>query len=377
MKSKLLIILIIFSLLSFPMFNNDYIDITHMVSLSSIGISYEENKINIHSYVINNTSMSKTDYNTSSSNNNSIIIKTTNDTFEEAFFDLMNSTALVVDFSHIETLILHTSVFNEQLIKELTNYIVNQKKFYPKFNIYVTNENLNEIYNINFLNDTSSYYTLLTEYKSDIEYHKTTFIDLTNDFYEDNFFIMYPCIKLNKNILSNNEIKTSISIDGYYYFDKDIKKIQFNELPLLYFLYSTNDVIFKITNENYYLSNYSLRTFKLHNKLYLLYYIKSTYQDDLKFIIKDLIISLYNEGIDVLICGGIGGGAQNALAQAGIKLYGGVAGNCDAAVEALLAGSLNYNPNVECSHHGEGHSCSGGCGEHGCGSHGCGDHGCH
>jgi hypothetical protein len=281
------------------MFNNDYIDITHMVSLSSIGISYEENKINIHSYVINNTSMSKTDYNTSSSNNNSIIIKTTNDTFEEAFFDLMNSTALVVDFSHIETLILHTSVFNEQLIKELTNYIVNQKKFYPKFNVYVTNENLNEIYNINFLNDTSSYYTLLTEYKSDIEYHKTTFIDLTNDFYEDNFFIMYPSIKLNKNILSNNETKTSISIDGYYYFDKDIKKIQFNELPLLYFLYSTNDVIFKINNKNYYLSNYSLRTFKLHNKLYLLYYIKSTYQDDLKFIIKDLIISLYNEGIDV------------------------------------------------------------------------------
>ena len=299
MKSKLLIILIIFSLLSFPMFNNDYIDITHMVSLSSIGISYEENKINIHSYVINNTSMSKTDYNTSSSNNNSIIIKTTNDTFQEAFFDLMNSTALVVDFSHIETLILHTSVFNEQLIKELTNYIVNQKKFYPKFNVYVTNENLNEIYNINFLNDTSSYYTLLTEYKSDIEYHKTTFIDLTNDFYEENFFIMYPSIKLNKNILSNNETKTSISIDGYYYFDKDIKKIQFNELPLLYFLYSTNDVIFKITNENYYLSNYSLRTFKLYNKLYLLYYIKSTYQDDLKFIIKDLIISLYNEGIDV------------------------------------------------------------------------------
>jgi hypothetical protein len=158
--------------------------------------------------------------------------------------------------------------------------------------------NLN-YYNINFLNDTSSYYTLLTEYKSDIEYHKTTFIDLTNDFHEDNFFIMYPSIKLNKNILSNNETKTSISIDGYYYFDKDIKKIQFNELPLLYFLYSTNDVIFKITNENYYLSNYSLRTFKLHNKLYLLYYIKSTYQDDIKFIIKDLIISLYNEGIDV------------------------------------------------------------------------------
>ena len=30
---------------------------------------------------------------------------------------------------------------------------------------------------------------------------------------------------------------------------------------------------------------------------------------------------------EVLICGGIGGGAKRALAEAGIKLYGGVQGN--------------------------------------------------
>lgn len=67
---------------------------------------------------------------------------------------------------------------------------------------------------------------------------------------------------------------------------------------------------------------------------------------------------------DVLICGGIGAGAQNALAQAGIKLYGGVVGNADKAVEDFLNESLNYNPDVKCNHHSheEGHSC----GEHGC-----------
>ena len=73
-------------------------------------------------------------------------------------------------------------------------------------------------------------------------------------------------------------------------------------------------------------------------------------------------------GVTVLICGGIGGGAQMALAAAGIKLYGGVSGSADAAVEALLAGNLDYNPAVKCNHHGEhgeGHTC----GEHGCGGH--------
>ena len=73
--------------------------------------------------------------------------------------------------------------------------------------------------------------------------------------------------------------------------------------------------------------------------------------------------------VDTLICGGIGAGAQNALAQAGITLYGGVSGSADEAVNALLAGNLACNPNVRCSHHGhehhgEGHSC--GADKHGC-----------
>ncbi len=80
--------------------------------------------------------------------------------------------------------------------------------------------------------------------------------------------------------------------------------------------------------------------------------------------------------IDVLICGGIGGGAQNALAQVGVQLYGGVSGDADAAVEALLNGELVYNPNVQCSHHSEHHQEGGDCGSHGCGSHGCGGHSC-
>ena len=78
---------------------------------------------------------------------------------------------------------------------------------------------------------------------------------------------------------------------------------------------------------------------------------------------------------DVLICGGIGGGAQTALAESGIKLYGGVSGNADEAVTALIAGNLDFDPDVHCEHHdhehgGETHSC----GDHGCGHGHCGNH---
>lgn len=82
---------------------------------------------------------------------------------------------------------------------------------------------------------------------------------------------------------------------------------------------------------------------------------------------------LHDCGAEVLICGGIGGGAQAALAEAGIRLFGGVSGSADAAVESYLAGTLAYDPNVRCSHHDHEHGSEG----HTCGSHGCGGHSCH
>jgi len=84
-----------------------------------------------------------------------------------------------------------------------------------------------------------------------------------------------------------------------------------------------------------------------------------------------LAVLLSDNKVDVLICGGIGGGAQVALAEAGIKLYGGVAGEADKAVEALLQNSLEFNPDVKCNHHGEEHEHHGNCGSGGCGSHSC------
>ena len=74
---------------------------------------------------------------------------------------------------------------------------------------------------------------------------------------------------------------------------------------------------------------------------------------------------LFGGKVDTLICGGIGGGAQVALSEAGIKLYGGVSGNADEAVKALIEERLDYNPDVKCDHHGEGHNCS----DHHCGGH--------
>ena len=69
--------------------------------------------------------------------------------------------------------------------------------------------------------------------------------------------------------------------------------------------------------------------------------------------------------VDALICGGIGGGAQTALAEAGIRLYGGVQGEADQAVQALIDGTLAFASEATCDHHDHDH-------EHQCGEHSCG-----
>lgn len=67
---------------------------------------------------------------------------------------------------------------------------------------------------------------------------------------------------------------------------------------------------------------------------------------------------LSNNSIDVLICGGIGGGAQQALTEHGIELCAGASGDVDAAVEAYLKGELvNSGVNCDHHHHEDGHSC--------------------
>lgn len=85
-----------------------------------------------------------------------------------------------------------------------------------------------------------------------------------------------------------------------------------------------------------------------------------------------LAVFLADNKVDAVICGGIGGGAQSALGEKNIKVYGGVTGLADNAAKELIAGKLEYDPNVRCSHHDHEH----GDGEHTCGEHGCGSHDC-
>ena len=73
---------------------------------------------------------------------------------------------------------------------------------------------------------------------------------------------------------------------------------------------------------------------------------------------------LKNADVDMLICGGIGGGAQAAISECGIKLYAGNSGSADNAVKKYLSGELEPLSSATCNHHEHQH-------EHNCGNGSC------
>ncbi len=79
---------------------------------------------------------------------------------------------------------------------------------------------------------------------------------------------------------------------------------------------------------------------------------------------------LAENNIDIIICGGIGGGAVKALGDAGILTVGGAEGDVREVVKSFLAGTLQVRKDFHCRHHREN-------GEHSCGSHSCGSGSCH
>ena len=69
-----------------------------------------------------------------------------------------------------------------------------------------------------------------------------------------------------------------------------------------------------------------------------------------------LTVYLKNMGVTKLICGGVGGGAINALGMMGIEVYPGLAGNPDDYVQDIIDGKLGPSTVSNCSHHGQ-HGC--------------------
>lgn len=78
----------------------------------------------------------------------------------------------------------------------------------------------------------------------------------------------------------------------------------------------------------------------------------------------ELATLLQEQKMNVLICGGIGMGAMEALMSAGILVIPGAQGDVDVVTAAYLEGSLSESTEPNCGHHDAHDECSGDCNCH-------------
>lgn len=79
-----------------------------------------------------------------------------------------------------------------------------------------------------------------------------------------------------------------------------------------------------------------------------------------------LVNLLHDQHVDVLVCGGIGSGARDALQQCGIQLISGAKGFVEGIIESIKANTLSDDPSGVCHHHDDEQHTNHHCGEHTC-----------
>lgn len=282
-KQILLLFLIIITSITLYK-KNDYNEITQSAYVSSIGIDYDikTNEFIVYFYILNNFNLGTSQFAQGEATNLGYVTKGSGKSIPSAIQSIKLSSNIRLETSHIKSMVLKDTFFNYNNIYDLVNYMKNSPDFYPNFIVYVTSDEIKNIYEVNNFSETSAYYTLLVNNQGINKPRLTTFIDFINDVLDNNFTAMYPLIKSKKDtIYDYNKEYTTLFIDGFGFITNNTQLSIFkydNLFGLSYFnplkkgVLSYNDFDF-LVYEYYYNeslnSNTLIITIKIHGKIIL------------------------------------------------------------------------------------------------------------
>lgn len=249
-KKKLFIIYIICT--SFFLTGcKDYLQIHEIIFASSIAFDYniDTKEYDMYLYFLN-------DLNVSNSQNQSLdpdvlgfTAKGTGKHLNEAYEKIKKNCDLVIDLHHLQTMILHERFFTNQNINKIYNILKYSSKFDPTFEIYITDSEIKDIYTIQNMSETTSFYTILTGVKEGSQFNPTSFLDLCNDLLIPNYNVVYPVISVNKEIFGkHDENYSTIEHTGYAVLKNNdsLNIYKTSNLEILNFVFPFKDYTFKL-----------------------------------------------------------------------------------------------------------------------------------
>lgn len=237
-----------------------YVEIHEVSFVISFGFDFieNENMFEVTAYVINNANLTQTETSTSSEHN-AYIGTAKGKTISNAIEEINKNLDIILEFKHIKTVFISERFINSKNLEYLYTFFRNGPLFYPNFEIYITQENIKDIYKVQVFEETTLFYTLLTGQKKAHNYKVANFYDFINDYIIPNYSIGYPLIEVNKTIFENQkEPHHTLENSGIIYFinNSQIEVLKYVDYPGLYLINNFTDLILNLKDLEIVINNY-------------------------------------------------------------------------------------------------------------------------
>lgn len=315
MRKAIILLITSLSFVPFLTKKSDYVDITSVISVSSICIDYNEENDNfsIYFYVLNNFNLAQAELSSSNVDTLAYITKIDDTDFTSAFEKFKKVSNVFVHYNHLQTLILTTRFFKKtENIDLFYQFIRNNLDIYPTFYLFTTDNKVEEIYQIKTFSDISASFTLLIDPMSSKSYELATYIDFVKAMNLDNYTLKIPHLATASGTTNKqDEPFRSIIIDGYsIYHQKELKtNLLETDLPHLHWLEALNNLNVSIQDYAIYIKEGKYQISKKEKTVTITYDLSATItktintnQADTYEILKKEITAelyrLYNYGIE-------------------------------------------------------------------------------
>lgn len=202
-------------------------DISQILFIASIGIEKKEDKYQGYFYLPLSSDIGKTE--NSENKGKGEFAKTSGKSIPELFYNLQNSTSLIINLKHVSSIVLNKELLNEKFLNELIEYIKYSLEIDFNCYLFVTSEKMEELYNFQNPNQESVLNSLLVS-TSDVNVSFLVtppihFLSFTREFYKDRS-ILFPMLDLEEIwTIDDKAIKNSHMQGAIYYYKGALKEV--------------------------------------------------------------------------------------------------------------------------------------------------------
>lgn len=204
---------VFFTVIAF-LFAAEAVQISHRIYISSI---YFKNEGIYEATYFSPSSLSvgKTD-GASSAKNTLLTISATS--IEDTFNKAEMSTDFELNYRHVVSIILHTSFLNGKNLDELFAFLVNSEYIDYNFNVFVSEDEAEDIFSFQNPDDNSSYYSILNV-TADTEYlfnyvSPLSIVTFLREFNKPSYIIKIPQISVEEEYTIGNEQTKNLKLSA-------------------------------------------------------------------------------------------------------------------------------------------------------------------